>query len=377
MALEQARRGRESASRTAWMAVLSVALLGAGGPASDVERIDARLGLPKGEQQSASSRLHEDVADGWLDEHDFFDAALIASGVESRRQRELLRHRFDLWWNKQARTLREIREPRAKARALLHALHRDLLHGRYYAACARVDQTLTQGHFNCVTATVLYHEAARRAGWNAQIVSVPGHVFNRLVLTSGTLDVQSTSATWLDPGAPRADVPGGRPRILSEVQLLGKLYYNRGVARLAQKRFAHAARHFRTALVYDPQDESAAQNLLAALNNGALAAAQQHRYEQALAWLGEGLQVDPQFAPLVANYRHIAETGVRRLLAESRPEAARRLLHEAAQAGFSPSPWIARQRNLVARWEPTRSEREVAHDDARWEQEADLTSAAP
>ncbi len=376
MALEKPRRGRKRAGRSAWVAVLTVALLGTGGTASDGKRVHAGFGLRASDGLSASSRLQEDVADGWLDEYDFFDAALIASGVESVRQRELLRRRFDLWWNKQAQTLRRIPEPRAKARALLHALHRDLLRGQYYAACARVDQTLNQGHFNCVTATVLYHEAARRAGWDAQIVSVPGHVFNRLILASGTLDVQSTSATWLDPGAPRADVPGGQPRILSEVQLLGKLYYNRGVTRLAQHRFAQAARHFRTALVYDPQDESAAQNLLAALNNGALAAAQQRRFEQALAWLAEGLQVDPQFAPLAANYRHVAETGVRQLLAEARPEAARRILHEAAQAGFSPSPWLARQRNLVARWQPTRSAGEVA-DDGGWERDVDLTSAAP
>ncbi len=355
----------------ALLAAWTVALLGLGGPAWGAPRVGSQSAWQPPEV--AARRLSDDAADGHLDDFDFLTAALIASGVESPSRRQMLRDQFDRWWRERSIELQRIREPREQARVLLHALHSDIFRGQYYAACAHVDQTLTQGHFNCVTATVLFHEAALRLGLPDRIVSVPGHVFNRLVFPRQSIDVQTTSSTWLDPQAPRPAVPEGPERWLTEVQLIGKLYYNRGVARLAQHRYRASAQLFRTALAWDPQDQSASQNLLAALNNGALAAAERHRYFEALGLLREGLQFDPQFQPLEANYRHIAEAGVKELLAQARPDAARQLLQEAAQATLRERRWIARQQHSVARWEEARQRPSVPY----WDTANDLTTAAP
>ncbi len=328
----------------------------------------------------AAERLGDDAADGHLEQHRFLSAALIVSGVESAETRRELEQRYDRWFERRAVVLREIKDPVEQARALLHALHRDWLTGQYFAACARVDQTLVEGHFNCVTATVLFHEAARRLGLPDRIIAVPGHVFNQLELPGRTVDVQTTSPTWLDPGAVRPAVPGGTPRELTEVQLVGKLYYNRGVALLAQEQYEASAQLFGLALAWDPQDRSAAQNLLAAFNNGALAAAERRQYATAMKLLKAGMQFDPDFAPLQANYRHVAATWVRRLLATSQPRAARDLLDEVAQMVPDQQWWVASQRRSVARWEAlhqTVSTPTATVEEGPWLDEADLTTAAP
>lgn len=320
--------------------------------------------------------LWSDAADGYLDRTSFLAAALFASGVESAEQVTALERRFLRWTDQQSTKLASVDAPTERARLLLKALHRDWLTGQYYAACSRVDQSLTAGNFNCVTATALFHVAAGRLGLPDEIISVPGHVYNRLSLTP-PLDVQTTSPTWLDPGAIRPPVPTGPERRLTEVQLIGKLFYNRGVALLSQQRFDEATEAFQRALLWDPQDRSASQNLLAALNNGALAAADRGQYSRAVAMLERGLNFDPHFAPLVANYQHVTGQWVEELLQTNRYHDARRVVEAAAQRLPHHDTWLVAQQRAIARWDNRRRTTVTPPDNDWWSADAHLTTAAP
>ena len=323
-----------------------------------------------------SERLHDDASDGYLDDFSFFTAALIGSGIDSPTKLAQLRQEFDQWCSEQAGLLESVFDPREKARLLLHALHETWCTGQYFAACARVDQTLTDGHFNCVTATILYHVACDRVGLPSQIIAVPGHVFTRILLDT-PLDVQTTASSWLDPEATHPAVPDGTERPLSEVQLVGKLFYNLGVAKLAQQRFDEAAGLFRTALTWDPQDQAAGQNLLAALNNGALALANQRQYQRALEMLEQGLHYDPEFAPLLANYRHVAGKWFSDLVSRGRRAKAGRVLDSVISLDVVENQrWIAEKRRDLFRQESIVSSFAAdADQDTNWYE--DLTTSSP
>src|SRR5690606_27981556 len=97
----------------------------------------------------------------------------------------------------------------------------------------------------------------------------------------------------------------GQAREIGELELLAKIDYNRGVAHLAAARFPEAEQEFRLSLQLDPLDQAAQENLLAALNNWALALSDQAEFEQAARLLERGRAVNPDYGPLRANDLHI------------------------------------------------------------------------
>ncbi len=263
-----------------------------------------------------SEQLLEDVADGQLDRMSVVRAALVAGGVLQPHQLADLEARFDgLCRRLEAQQVGQL-PPAARAQALLDALHTSLLTGQYVAYCSRLDQTLSAGHYNCVTATVLYQALCERFGLSCRAIAVPGHVYSRVWLEGRDCDVQTTSRRGLDShvaslqpdqvrSAADAVEKGAIPREIGPVQLLAKIYYNRGVARLHQRRFDDAIENLKISLRLDPVDPSARQNLLAGLNNWVLELCDQGQFAASAAKLQAALAIDPDYPPLPANDLHI------------------------------------------------------------------------
>jgi len=110
------------------------------------------------------------------------------------------------------------------------------------------------------------------------------------------------------------------------VQLLGKIYYNDGVALLEAGQFAEAVRALRISHQFDAGDRAARDNLLAGLNNWSLAEEDAGRLPLAAELVERGLRLEPTYAPLLANDLHIHQKWALELCDAGRYEEALELL---------------------------------------------------
>src|ERR1044072_2105182 len=114
--------------------------------------------------QSLSDMLLKDVADGRLDQFDFFTAALIAGGVDEPA--ELTKCRDDY---RQRRGELLARLPHKRLEAIHAAMHLRFLTGGYQHDASDVRRTLARGEYNCLTALVIYVDLCRAAGLDIEI----------------------------------------------------------------------------------------------------------------------------------------------------------------------------------------------------------------
>jgi tetratricopeptide (TPR) repeat protein len=98
-------------------------------------------------------------------------------------------------------------------------------------------------------------------------------------------------------------------RQLTPVELLGKFYYNRGVELLKERQFGEGIELLNIGLMLDPADGDARANVVAGLNNWAVDLLRSGRYDDAASRIEQGLEIDPSFAPLVANRRFLHTIG--------------------------------------------------------------------
>ncbi len=265
--------------------------------------------LPGAETRSASeSRLLHDARDGRLDEFTLFEAALIANGIESVEQCQQFQAILDAAASEFAPQLAKLEPPLTRAGKLFRLMHARLLAGTYQADCTQLSRTLTDGDYNCVSATVLFHVLCRRFGLDPVAVSTPTHVYSRLNIAGEPFEIQTTCPTWFelpaDQRAAASPAPSSDMREISDVELVAKVFYNRGVRCLEAERFAQAEAAFRKSLLLDPRDTTANENLLATLNNWALAECDQQDFEQAIRLLDQGLELDPKYSAFQANQLH-------------------------------------------------------------------------
>ncbi|MCC9609123.1 hypothetical protein LOC68_06810 [Blastopirellula sp. JC732] len=203
---------------------------------------------------------------------------------------------------------------------LFHAMHREILTGRFDAKASAISGVLSGGDYNCVSGTILYVALADSFALPVVPLQIEGHVWCR-VAGEKRLDVESTCPQWFELseemrlGAPGVEA-GSAAAPLSRKALVAKLYYNRAVDHLEQRQFAPAIELLDQTLALDPCDAAAEQNLLAAKNNWAVELAQQAKFEQAERLLQEVAEVAPGYGPLLANRRHIRILKVRANLAE-------------------------------------------------------------
>lgn len=212
------------------------------------------------------SRLDEallaDVSDGSLEQFDFLSACLIAGGLESEQELARQRERFDRASENiiDASLLKLSNDDRP--RAVLERMHARLLTGRYDKAASDLPRVMETGDFNCLSALVLYDGLCRRAGVPLVIVARPGHVSARI--GSSSTSVEPTSPRWTVALQQRSE---GESQPIRREQLLGRFYYNRGLAHLAAGNYREGVALSLAACRLDPDDEDAQANVLAGLRN--------------------------------------------------------------------------------------------------------------
>ena len=282
--------------------------------------VDARAAAPRVPATPVRTRLLDDARDGQLDEHTPLEAALIAAGREDAAS---LRH-YERCWNRlvSQAEVPPAAPPRERARAALAWMHRRLLTGDYRVDCFDIAETLDQGSYNCVTATVLYACLARQFGFEISVWASPTHVHGRLEPRGPRIEV--TSPHW-QPPADR----GVSLRRLNRGQLLARVLYNRGIHQLQQDRFAAAYRCFLDSHTLDPAEPAVRRNLATTLNNWALRESQRGRHEQAVDLLLDGLQHDPTLPHLLNNDLHVHQQWIKQLCERRKYEEALGRLEQA------------------------------------------------
>ncbi len=301
----------------------------------------------EGPLRPLEAQLFEDTADGRLHRYSLLAAALVASGVDRPEKLREWDARLDALAAELSDALPVAGTPQEQAQAIFEFMHRRILVAGYSRNCTDLATALEQGRFNCVSATVLFNCLAERFGLPVCGLEAPGHALSRLVLPDGRLDVETTCPRWFqllhDPqrqaelvqrtlGAEPAGPPPHKPcREVSGPQLAAMIYYNRGVDRLAEQRFADALADNAKALRLDEGSVTARGNLLAALNNWAIALAGDGRYADARQRLEQGLSLDPGYEAFSTNYAHVHYEWVESLWKAGRYEEAVAILDHGAQ----------------------------------------------
>lgn len=303
-------------------------------------------------RQSPRETLRRDLADGHLDQLSLFDAALAANGSMDAGGWEHRRQEF-------LRSCREIADHLPSQAAAPHryatlakSVHARWLTGNYDADCCSLSRTLETGDFNCVTATILFQTVAEFCGERPISIATKSHVLTCLEDHGERWYVETTCADWVParlvdcPEKTRHSASSGRA--LSREELLGKVFYNQGVAELRGHRYAAAAESLREARRLDAHDDAARENLLATLNNWALSECDAGHFPEAAAKLAEGLALAPDYGPLQANDLHIHQKWVKQLCARREYARATELLTEAARRRPD-CDWFARGLETVQR----------------------------
>jgi len=261
---------------------------------------------PAVEPAAAEVELLNDVGDGQLQRFEFVDAALIAGGMTDLRSRaEMLRRRGEKYAAIDFTAIRKL--PLAeRATTVLSALHQHLLTGTFRPTATLVQETLTTGDFNCVTATVLFHDMCSRANVSVEIIAQSGHVCSRLPNTSGLIETTRSNVV-------EAEAATRQSRVIMPGELLGRIYYNRALAALEKRDFDSAQHLLQHSLICDPQDRDAQENLLAGLNNWALALCEQGDYAAAARRVAAGLALKADYQPLLSNDLHVHQQWVAEL----------------------------------------------------------------
>jgi len=324
----------------------------------------ARFLAFQGKLNSLEERLFADAANGRLHEHSLLDAALVASGVEKV---ETLRHYQQQW----AALVAELRRcgassgsPRQQAEMIFDFMHRRILRAGYRIESTDLRLALEHGWFNCVSASVLFNGLAEELGLPVRGLETPCHVQSRLFLPEGALDMETTCPRWFsligDPSKEDEQLQQtlgqasaedrGRVREVSDVEMVAMIYYNRGIDLLAEKQFADAAAANAKALRLDPSSTTAKGNLLATVNNWAIALGTAEHYVEAASLLKQGMAIDASFETFLLNYVHVCHQWSQDLCADGRFAEALDLLAKAA-AEHPDQPYFRRApAEIYRRW---------------------------
>lgn len=276
--------------------------------------------LPLEAFDGSENKLLADAADGRLDHFSFFGAALLASGVADAETAATCRTRFARMRDSIAKVLTAEMSVRDRANEIFGRMHQQLLTGQYRTACTEPHRTLDDGHYNCVTATILYRCLCAEFGVPVKTIAETGHVYCRL---EG--DVPVTIQTTTPDGFPASD-PSNGGREITDVQLLAKIYYNRGVGLLEEKQFRRALDLLQIGYRLDPQDQVAWRNILACINNWALSECDSGRFQEAAELLVCGMEMAPDYRPFLDNELYVYHRWVSRLCTDGRFKQAMDIL---------------------------------------------------
>ncbi len=312
--------------------------------------------------------LFDQIHDGRFGKFSLIEAGFIAGGVDSCDELQAYCKRFDQLVQslRQSGNVRGM--PRTRAQAVFVFLHQTVLQGGYNLQASDLRQALDHGRFNCVTASLLFNCMAQRFGLKAVGLEIPGHAMSRLELPQETLDIETTCPRWFTlidkhkgvsspssggpvPTEPGTAVRGPQPvRQISEVELVATIYYNLGVDRLAEKRFADAAAANAKAVRLDPDNATAKGNFLATINNWAIDLCTSGEYEKAAELLRLGLATDSRYEAFRSNYVQLFRQWSDHLCRSGRYDEAARLLAQAAQEQPNEKFFHEAAIELLRRW---------------------------
>lgn len=165
-------------------------------------------------------------------------------------------------------------------------LHQRLLYGPYAASCQHLRETLETGRHNCLTSTVLYIALCRSVGLQAHAVAMTGHVYVRITSATGSYDIETTSKRWVRQPPQEAGL------MISDRQLLARVYYNIGLAYAHQRAYALSIAATQRGFELDPRHQRSRDNLLATLNNWALSLANEGQLRAAVAVISAAMELD-------------------------------------------------------------------------------------
>jgi tetratricopeptide (TPR) repeat protein len=304
-----------------------------------------------------------DAQDGKWDNFDLFRGALVAEGNRDPKKIREYEARLDQIVAKATARFSPSDSPESLTQELFEVMHREMITSSYDINCTALSQVLETGHFNCVSATVLFNSLAYKAGLDVYALEMPGHALSRVKFKDGTsLDIETTCPVWFELqdatarknatmqrvaiATPAEAYPatGNLPatittadsvaelndlskklREISPVQLIATIYYNQGVDFHAAKRYAEAAMANIKALHLDPVSETAWGNFMAAINNWAIELTTEmspKRYDMAALLLDQGVYLDPGYDKFQANQLHVYYFWIRDLAVEERKEDA-------------------------------------------------------
>ena len=289
----------------------------------------------------------QDAKDSRFDSHTLFDAALIAAGNTDAAKLEGYRQQYNNRVYHLAQLIPQNATELQKARIILEYLHREMFR-EYLLESSNVGAIFDSGIYNCVTGATLFNSLARQFGVKAVALELPGHAMSRVYLSDGTYyDVETTCAVWfqlqdypgkqeqviarmLEAGAASqvVDAPVVR-RPINDVELVAKLYYNRGVELLNKENYAGAMHCNAKALILDSKSATAKGNFLATLNNWAINESKDAHYDYAMRILRQGMKIDPNYPIFKNNHVHIYHQWIEQLCKESRFEEAVQLSRQA------------------------------------------------
>jgi len=279
-------------------------------------------------------RLLKDAQDGDLKEFDLLTAAMIAGGSAPEKVEQLLK-RFQNQLMRIHSRISPDSSPLIRVQQAFRGLHSEILHGGYHINASNPGEAIQTGRFNCVSATILFKLIAKSLGFEVRVLQSPTHAYCAVKCGEQWVPVECTCPTWFDsfperiPTAHWQETPNlgedrtgkdsmGHPmvsksqrdnsvtgeemgRTISDTQLLGTIYYNRGVASLLDRKFEVAVITNLRAIQLDPVSQPAQDNLLASLNNWAITLAEKGDFAQAAARLHLALECRPNSEPIQAN----------------------------------------------------------------------------
>lgn len=301
-------------------AVITFALVaGALGLHARASQIDLAPRLNALEQKLVAEAATDSLTDSSL-----LAASLVAGGARTHEELQRYLQRFDeIYRRLEGVPLHPTSQfqghPDAALAYTIHRfLHEHVLTGKYRADCHCVQETLDAGDYNCVTATILFRCLADRCHLPVVTLATARHVFCKTqgnqpfyieLTTENSAAAIWTEAIALASATESERLAASRVRApmqeLSPSQIVAKVYYNRAVAALEQQDFEWAVSSLRTALCFNPDDETVMQNLLAGINNWALAECDAGNFGRAVALLDSGRRLSADYAPLATNDLHI------------------------------------------------------------------------
>ncbi len=260
----------------------------------------------------AEQRLFADAEDGQLDEHSLIEAALIAGGMNNSDRLIHYHHCFSTLCEE----LHCCISPQMSVIERIETIHR-LLHKQvlqsYDADATQLAAVFDTGIYNCASGTILFIALAEKVGLTAQAIELPGHV--RALVSDGATqwEVEITSPQWNEAIRRFSDIANENesPRsedakkITDASGLIAMIYYNQGIDAFHRQQFAESIAFNRRALLLDSTNQTARGNLLASVNNWALALCNSGKLKAADRLLTNGQKYDGNHQAFMHNAAYV------------------------------------------------------------------------